>query len=820
MKYLKNKWFPAILTILLIACQRDEKEFIRPVPLALEASEISSSGFTAYWKSMLGANDYTLEVSHLTSFDSLLRDFPKTTTDTAYNISNLEANRTYYYRVKASKYNGPTDYSKSIKVITEGLVIPAVLDPAEVTSTGFRAQWKKVEYVSSYQLYVATDVNFTKLLSGFNGKEVKDTVYTLTNLEINQPYFYKVRSRKGTTVSDLSQTMLAATSELSAPILAKSTAISYTNFIINWQPITGATSYLIFVSNDPLMTTTLTEYTAKEVNGLALEVKNLNANTNYYYRVQAKNNVTLSGKSDIAYATTTALSIPENLAAQDIQISSFVAHWKPTIHADSYAVDVSRARNFFNYVDGYYARKLTDTTLQIIGLEKNTTYYYRVKAQGLGSTSGYSGIMSVVTGSLESPVVSAAQNVQMNSFEANWAAIAVADSYLLDVAYDAKFENILPGYYQKEFMGTEHVVIGLEPSTTYFYRVRIKKGEVFSDYSNAESVVTLPLPAPVIDTLKSNNREAFEFEAHWETVNEATSYLLYIAENKTFTNIVSGYNGKEILGNSWQVTGLDPYKTYYYRVRGKKQQKLSNYSTIATVAQVINGNCRLASREYVGLRREAYLYNNGLLSVIELRDLTQGGVLSLETSVFYDANNHIDSIAVRYNDLGTMRLQASYKFTRTNGVVQTADVADQSGAFIERWRFVYVNNRISEFNKFTDEAELTLKSAEAYVYNANNQLVEVMNEYSEIIKKLSYNQRFNAEYLLPVEAQMLLYDVSKSTDNPFVSVHDLSYYQYLDSNRWRNFSYVYEYNSNGMPVRLLGNGDFPDLIYEYENCSF
>lgn len=915
MKYVKSKWFLAVLAIIIIACQRDEKDFIKPIPLALDASEISSSGFTANWKSMLGARDYTIELSHSESFDSLLEEFPQVTTDTSYKVASLEASHIYYYRIKASKYNGPTDYSKKVKVLTEGLTIPVVLDASEVTSTSFKAQWRKVANVSSYLLYVAKDVNFTNLLNGFNGKEVNDTLYTIKDLEINQNYFYKVKAKREASISSFSATVLTSTSDLSPPALSESTNIHYTGFTINWQPVQDAMSYLIFVSKDPLMATTLPEYTAKEVSALSMEVKSLDANTAYYYRVQAKNEVTLSGKSDISYVKTTALESPVSLSAQNVKTNSFQARWKPVSGADNYQVDVASDVNFEQLLPDYHGVVTTDTSLLVDGLTLNETYFYRVSAVKDDDMSAYSNIISQTTTSLVKPVlltpsnitinsfianwelvpeaasyefdlsvdplfstvfptydalyvesnsvtvtgldagktyyyrvratdgvvttensktemvkttpiaaptVESATNIKVSSFQANWEAVTGVDSYLLDVAYDANFENILPNYFEKEIYGTNDIIGNLEPSTTYFYRVRSKKENSFSDYSGSVSAVTLPLPPPAIDTSKSNNRKAFEFEAHWESIAEASSYLLYIAEDEAFTNMLTGYNGKEIVGNSWYVSNVDPYKTYYYRVKSKKYQKLSEHSITATVNKVITSTCRLSTREFEGVQREKYTYNaDDLLSIVRLYDLTNNDLLVRESTITYTANNDIDSITVKYDDFGSLKLYASYKCFYEGGRITVVDVSDQNGVFVERWRLVFADDRITEFKKFSDRVETVLKYRETYYYNNQGQVIEVRDANNSAIRKFMYNQDFNAEYLIPHDLQMLLEDMSGSTENLFSFMHDLSYYQYLEGGVWRNFSYVYEYNDSGMPTRLLGHGDIPDLIYKYdENCDF
>src|SRR5437773_6811878 len=58
------------------------------------------------------------------------------------------------------------------------------------------------------------------------------------------------------------------------------------------------------------------------------------------------------------------------------------------------------------------------------------------------------------------------------------------------------------------------------------------------------------------------------FTANWETSDGATSYRLDVATDINFTSLVAGFNNLNV-GNvtSYDVAGLDPGETYYYRIR-------------------------------------------------------------------------------------------------------------------------------------------------------------------------------------------------------------------------------------------------------------
>ena len=78
--------------------------------------------------------------------------------------------------------------------------------------------------------------------------------------------------------------------------------------------------------------------------------------------------------------------------------SSFMANWQPVSGANGYLLDVSTSNRFDSYVDGYHDLDVGDATGRVVtGLNRGTTYYYRVRAYNAKSTSAYTNVVSVTT---------------------------------------------------------------------------------------------------------------------------------------------------------------------------------------------------------------------------------------------------------------------------------------------------------------------------------------------------------------------------------------------------------------------------------------
>jgi endonuclease/exonuclease/phosphatase family metal-dependent hydrolase len=101
-----------------------------------------------------------------------------------------------------------------------------------------------------------------------------------------------------------------------------------------------------------------------------------------------------------------------------------------------------------------------------------------------GSGLAYGGVTTATLGAANGPANQdfitflrgtspiAATSITGSGFQANWNSLVTAAGYQLDVATDAAFSNPVPGYYNVDVSGTSSMVTGLNPTTTYYYRVR------------------------------------------------------------------------------------------------------------------------------------------------------------------------------------------------------------------------------------------------------------------------------------------------------------------------------------------------------------
>ena len=111
------------------------------------------------------------------------------------------------------------------------------------------------------------------------------------------------------------------------------------------------------------------------------------------------------------------------------------------------------------------------------------------------------------------------------------------------------------------------------------------------------------VPAAPVATkaTKEEGETSGEFTANWDAVQDATEYMLDVATDRKFINILTGYNNKKV-GNvtSFKVSGTDisPDVTYYYRVRAVNSSGQSLSSNRISTDLPIWLKSALAEKDY------------------------------------------------------------------------------------------------------------------------------------------------------------------------------------------------------------------------------
>ena len=180
---------------------------------------------------------------------------------------------------------------------------------------------------------------------------------------------------------------------------------------------------------------------------------------------------------------------PAAFAATNVTDTGFTAHWGSVDNAAGYWLDISTSSSFAFFT---HNRIVNAISANIPGLASNTTYYYRVAAYNGAGISSYSSTIKVTTKALLSPLAPSLNAPTIGWgpwFRGTWTAVSGAAGYRLDVYTSLGYVS---GYQNRDVGNvTSWDITGLNPSTTYSYRVRAYNGaNTYSTYSNVVTTTT------------------------------------------------------------------------------------------------------------------------------------------------------------------------------------------------------------------------------------------------------------------------------------------------------------------------------------------
>ena len=262
-----------------------EVKTVLPPPDLLKVDISFTGGFTIYWSNVKEADGYELNVSKDVDFEDY--DIFNLDKITNYKVEGLDDNTYYYYRLRSFLLEEDPIILSEWSIIGGALTSPSV--PVlnlvrNITSTSFLISWNNVPRASHYDIDVSLDEDFVTTLSDYTNIRVYANSVVIGGLDNGLKYYYRVRSRNGSSSSNYNSNF-SSTLILDAPMLLSPIDITISSFLARWNSVDLADNYALQLAED----TSILEEGDVFITGLgSLKIEGLSDSTIYYYRVRSQ----------------------------------------------------------------------------------------------------------------------------------------------------------------------------------------------------------------------------------------------------------------------------------------------------------------------------------------------------------------------------------------------------------------------------------------------------------------------------------------------------------------------------------------------------
>ncbi len=369
------------------------KYTLSTAPTVSDADNVNATSFTANWQALFGVENYRLDVATDEAFTSMVSGYNNLNVGnvTSYEVTGLDENVTYYYRVRGQKTNNTSPSSSTISVITQaaGPVDPYVapnFDPTEYVEPAAPSATSGSFIIADFEFFNIDDpltVNNTDRASATikanptNGSE-KSAYIRIT--EWDRYLRLNVQLPEGKVMSDYTTLSFDEYLDNGYDHNYKDIRVNINN-VQAYSVASGQVTYAAWTTRS--FTLTGNSQVNSAGNSFTLDLGMRTANGSFYI-----DNIRLIGGDPAPTAQAATLPVS----------NGFRANWRPYVGSTSYRLDVATNSNFSNIVSGYNDLNVGDThTYTVTGLDPSTNYFYRVRGVSGQGTTPSSNTISVST---------------------------------------------------------------------------------------------------------------------------------------------------------------------------------------------------------------------------------------------------------------------------------------------------------------------------------------------------------------------------------------------------------------------------------------
>jgi parallel beta-helix repeat protein len=554
-------------------------------PSQLTATATSSTSIALTWIDN-SDNETNFRLGRSTDGITFVQIATLSANTTGYIDTGLTPNTTYTYRVRSYNAVGNSFWANLATAQTSDLA-PAA--PTSLAATVNGTSQISLAWTDNSTNETAFKIERSTAAGAYAqiatvGAGI--TTYVDSTLTAGTTYTYRVRATSAIADSAYSNTATATTTSAptapAAPSALVATANSTSQISLAWTDNSdNETAFRLERQNGDGTFSPIATLGA----GVTTFVDSgLSASTSYAYQVIATNAIGDSASSNIAQATTQT-PIPaaaSNVTAVATSSTSVTVSWTDNAANETgYRIDRTSITD-----NGIYSL-LTTTTANVTSFIDNTvqgngTYTYRISALGTAGSSDYAYSASVITPAAAQSPVSPSQLTATatgsSTIALTWIDNSDNETYFrIDRASDGiNFVQIA----MPAANATSYADSGLNPNTTYTYRIRAYNGPLRSFWSNLSAAKTADLP-PATPTGLTATLNANQVALTWtDKANNETGYRVQRSTNGTDFAEVAALPAST---TSWTDTTVVPGESYSYRIQAVGLAGTSGFSNASNV---------------------------------------------------------------------------------------------------------------------------------------------------------------------------------------------------------------------------------------------
>jgi hypothetical protein len=366
---------------------------------------------TLSWYTSANATLYHVQVDDNSDFSSPIVE--ANVSGTSRYLAGLTPNTTYYWKVLAENPAGLSSYSPSQSFTIAPVFAPATpnlvgpSDGTECESTSPTIYWAGVTHATTYSLQVDDNSDFSSPV--FDQSDIAEYSQELSGLSEGVTYFWRTKSANecGNESSwSSSYSFTTRTSTIEPPSLvgpADEIQCQPISPTLSWESQINATVYHVQVDYHSDFSSPEYDATSEDTD---FTCEGLSENTIYYWRVCATSNCSITGDWSDAWSFETGsggMAVPlltgpaNNSIAQPLALT---LSWTAVTDATEYQFQLDGDVDFSTPL---YNELVTDTSINVTDLVKDSTYFWHVRTNGECSTSDWSDAWQFTTESGAGP---------------------------------------------------------------------------------------------------------------------------------------------------------------------------------------------------------------------------------------------------------------------------------------------------------------------------------------------------------------------------------------------------------------------------------